>query len=48
MEELAVSLNRNDKTIRTQIFRAKGMLRGILDEEDFGENLNERRQIHAG
>ncbi len=48
IEELAVSLNRNDKTIRTQIFRAKGMLRGILDEEDFGENLNERRQIHAG
>ena len=48
IEELAVSLDRNDKTIRTQIFRAKGMLRKILDEEDFTDRHEERRQIHAG
>ncbi len=48
IEELTVSLNRNDKTLRTQIYRAKGMLRKLLDTGDFDESLNERRQIHAG
>lgn len=48
IEELAASLDRNDKTVRTQIYRAKGMLRRVLDTEDFVDSLKERRQIHAG
>ncbi len=48
IEELAVSLDRNDKTVRTQIYRAKGMLRRILDKEEFTDRQEERRQIHAG
>ncbi len=48
VEELSLTLDRNDKTLRTQIYRAKGMLRKLLDEEDLSDRLKERRQIHAG
>ncbi len=32
IEELAIKFNRNEKTLRTQIYRAKGMLRKILTD----------------